>query len=257
MVTLINILVLLFNLYLVNASSISCLDEEGNAVDSWVALSQNFDYRYYWHSDTEGFVRSIYDLNQTTSGCIMGTVNQLYSPNLDLDNVAYALYNDDPPPPLGSATSTYAHSKGILLFNDKQGFWLVHSKPNWPSARANGAEPFPDTKYAQSLMCITLNTTTFESIAAAQMVNYPFLYDSHMSSNLVGVVPSFGAWIGGGKLSTETMTVAFSSRGGTPYTQFAKSKTWGKGLYEDLVSPGLNQSLSVETWRLGAGGRCG
>jgi deoxyribonuclease II len=249
------IITLLFAVVRLTAGAIGCLDEDGNPVDSWVAFAQNFEYQYYWHSDADGFLKSVYDVNQTTSGCIMATVNQLYSPSLDLNNIAYALYNDDPPPPAGTASSTYAHSKGVLLLNDQQGFWLVHSKPNWPNARTVGAGGFPDTTYSQSLMCITLNTTTFDSIAEAQMVNYPFLYDSYISSNLAALLPSFDTWLDKGKSSEDSMTNVFSSKGGVSYTQFAKSKAWGKDLYEDLVAPGLNQSLSVETWRLGSGGR--
>jgi deoxyribonuclease-2 len=240
---------------LVVSSSIGCLDENGDAVDSWVSLAQNADYQYYWHNATVGFVKSEYDLNQTTDGCIMSTVNQLYASDLNMSNIAYAMYNDDPPPPYGTASSTYAHSKGVLLFDDEQGFWLVHSKPNWPNSVANGAVGFPDTTYAQSLMCITLNTETFETIAKTNMVNYPYLYDSFVSSNLITAVPSFDEWINGGKSVEDNMTSTFVSAGGVPYTQFAKSKAWGKDLYEDLVAVGLNQSLNVETWRLGSGGR--
>ncbi|CAE7513358.1 unnamed protein product [Symbiodinium microadriaticum] len=78
-----------------------------------------------------------------------------------------------------------------------------------------------------------------------------------MSSNLAGMVPSFSERISGGKSTQQNMTIEFASKGGLMYTQFAKSKAWGKDLYEDLVAPGLNHSLNVETWRLGSGGRMG
>jgi deoxyribonuclease II len=113
------------------SSLLSCLDEDGNAVDQWVALSTNENYQYYWHDGSNGFVKSPYDTNQTTNGNIMMTVNQLYNPDLNMNNVAYALYNDDPPPPDTTASSTYAHAKGVMLTDATQGFWLVHSKPNW------------------------------------------------------------------------------------------------------------------------------
>ena len=248
-------IILFFSMISLNYSLIGCLDESGNLVDSWVALAQNLDYQYYWHYASTGFVKSPYRLDQTSDGCIMSTMNQLYSPVLNMSNIAYALYNDDPPPPAGTASSTYAHAKGVFLFDDTQGFWLIHSKPNWPNSREDGATPFPDSTYAQSLMCITLNTSAYQSIAEAAMVNYPYLYDSYMSSSLIHTVPSFNEWISGGKSNVPNMTLTFSSRGGVGYTQFAKSKNWGKDLYEDLVAPGLNQSLFVETWRLGSGGR--
>jgi hypothetical protein len=133
--------IFLFSLFIVERGVfaqipyISCLDEDGNHVDSWVALAQNKQYQYYWHYGKDGFVKSKYRLNQTTLGGIMGTVNQLYASDIDMDNIGYALYNDDPPPPIGTAPSSYAHAKGVMLFNNHSGFWLVHSKPNWPNAR--------------------------------------------------------------------------------------------------------------------------
>ena len=113
------------------SSLLSCIDESGHPVDQWVVLSQNEDYQYYWHDGEQGFVKSAFDTNQTENGNIMLTMNQLYDPSLDLDNIAYSLYNDDPPPPDGTASSTYAHAKGVLMTDNVQGFWLVHSKPNW------------------------------------------------------------------------------------------------------------------------------
>lgn len=208
----------------------------------------------------------------------MATVNQLYSPTLDLDNIAWrygfrssalegtnidifplfrcnSLYNDDPPPPEDTASSTYAHAKGVILTDEQQGFWLIHSKPNWPGARNVGAMPFPDTTYAQSLMCITLHAESFNSIAEANMVNYPYIYDSFISAQLAVIIPKFAEWITGGKSTLSNVTNVFTSAGGVNYTQFAKSKAWGKDLYEDFVAPVLNRDLNVETWRLGSGGR--
>ena len=234
---------------------LSCLDESGLPVDHWVALARNLDYNYYTHDEAEGFIRSDYDLNQTSLGSIMATVGQLYATNLDMNDIAYALYNDDPPPPEDTASSTYAHAKGVMLLNGEQGFWLIHSKPNWPGSRADGPIPFPDTQYSQSLMCITLDTPSFDSIAAAEMVNYPYIYDSYISSNLEDLVPNFSEWINGGKSDLTNVTNTISSKGGVVYTQFAKSKAWGKDLYEDFVAPTLSKNLNVETWRSGSGGR--
>eukprot|EP00602_Paraphysomonas_sp_CaronLab_P006100 CAMPEP_0185020602 /NCGR_PEP_ID=MMETSP1103-20130426/3215_1 /TAXON_ID=36769 /ORGANISM="Paraphysomonas bandaiensis, Strain Caron Lab Isolate" /LENGTH=645 /DNA_ID=CAMNT_0027551601 /DNA_START=313 /DNA_END=2250 /DNA_ORIENTATION=- len=185
----------------------------------------------------------------------MSTVSQLYDSNLDMNNVAYALYNDDPPPPEGTASSTYAHSKGVILTNDKQGFWLIHSKPNWPNARSTGAGPFPDTTYSQSLMCITFNASSFDDIAIGSMINYPYIYDAFISTNLQVMLPNLSLWLSGEKSALLNTTINLTSAGGVNYTQFAKSKAWGKDLYDDFVAPVLETGLNVETWRSGSGGR--
>jgi hypothetical protein len=71
----------------------ACLDESGSYVDSWVSFSTNEEYQYYWHDPVDGFVKSPYRTNQTLEGGIMRTVNQLYDNDLDMNNIAYALYN--------------------------------------------------------------------------------------------------------------------------------------------------------------------
>ena len=236
-----------------SSSRISCLDESGTAVDSFVSLVQNDDYQYYFHNGS-AFEKSQYMLNQTENGAIMMTMNQLYSSSLDLDNVAYALYNDEPPPD-STASSTYAHSKGVILTDGTQGFWLVHSKPNWPNAREDGAAPFPDTTYSQSLLCVTFDISTIETIAYSQMVNYPYVYDSFLSDSLVSVMPNFYSWINKGKVDETSLKTSIVSSEGASYTQFAKNKDWGKDLYEDFVATDLQIPLYAETWRSGSGGR--
>ena len=62
-------------------AGISCLDENGEPVDSWTAIKGSNDYNYYvYNSATDSWDLSPYYLNQTkgTDGCIMGTVGALY-----------------------------------------------------------------------------------------------------------------------------------------------------------------------------------
>ena len=94
-----------------------CINEDGIIVDSWVTLTQNLDYLYYYYDNdhTHDFIKSAYTTNQTEHGCIMNTMNQLYNiVDIDLENIAYVLYNDEPPPDK-TESSTYAHSKGMMM----------------------------------------------------------------------------------------------------------------------------------------------
>jgi len=94
-----------------------CINEDGINVDTWVSLTQNIDYHYYYYDNdnTFDFIKSIYTTNQTKHGCIMNTMNQLYTNDIDLNNIAYVLYNDEPPPNK-TESSTFAHSKGFLTY---------------------------------------------------------------------------------------------------------------------------------------------
>jgi hypothetical protein len=60
----------------------------------------------------------------------------------------HAMYNDDPPNAT-AAYEGYAHAKGFLAANATNGFWLIHSVPNWPYALTNGYLPFPTISQVQ------------------------------------------------------------------------------------------------------------
>jgi hypothetical protein len=144
----------------------SCLDEAGNAVDSWTALKQANSFNVYVQSGSS-FVKSKYMLNQTSNGAVMRTAKQLYSLSSS-SAYAVALYNDEPP--LKSASSVYAHAKGMLLTDATSGFWFIHSMPLWPANITANKDPgpFPSDTYAQSITCITISAATANTIAAGK-----------------------------------------------------------------------------------------
>jgi len=252
------------------SSSYTCKDETGTDVDWFVALAVGGGSTSYYYMDSSGsyseLTESAYSLDQDSNGAIMATVAQLYdttsahrpsnastggSSGTD-SSYAYAEYNDEPPPS-STASSTYAHSKGVVMTDTETGYWLVHSKPHWPNAVADGAGPLPDFTYAQSFMCVSFPAAEIEKIAAFQQINYPKVYDSDVTDE--AAFPEMAAWVSKTKSSTTSNVQTLVSSGGVEFTQFAKAREWGKDLYEDLVAPTLGDGLSAETWRDGSGGR--
>ena len=78
--------------------SLKCLDDDGNEVDSWVAISDHGSYNYFiWDSKTnsDSFRLSPYLSSQTEDGALMATMGQVYD---NADSIAYAMYSDQPPP---------------------------------------------------------------------------------------------------------------------------------------------------------------
>jgi deoxyribonuclease-2 len=251
--------VLVLILSFICASSYSCLDENGLPTDMWVVLVNSEAPNYYYYNFSEPaakFAASPFNVFQTKDGAIMQTTNQLYSFE-DGADVGLGMWNDEAPNGY-DASDTYAHSKGFIMTDLNQGFLVAHSKPQWPDARNstnNSPAPFPDDQYAQSLVCMTISAATANKIAAGLQINRPYIYSSYISPSVAEALPTLNAWLTKQTVSTVNATQDFYTVGGKKITQFAKSKVWGRDLYDDFVSPFYGTALDVETWIDGSGGR--
>ena len=191
-------------------------------------VNNNAEY-YYNDPDSTKLSKSPNTIEEDSSGAIMNTVMQLYG---DLgDSYAYALYNDQTP--TGSSSDSRAHSKGLMLFDGEKGFWMVHSVPKWPGAVSQGWYDISSLTYAQSIMCTTFRLDRLEDIAALQMVQWPLIYSSGISSDLMDDHPQFVEWITGSKNKTATNTttelVSYNGRHMTHYStsNYCDCDLWG------------------------------
>lgn len=116
----------------------SCRDEEGNAVDWWIAykfpqfayksgpLGTGYGYAYVTskgQSSTKWVVskKSIID----KSSIVLNSIAVTYSGR---DGISHLFYNDAPPKE-DNPNSGRAHAKGILIIDDNKldSLWLTHS----------------------------------------------------------------------------------------------------------------------------------
>jgi len=93
--------------------------------------------------------------------------------------VQWFFYNDQPP--VGKASSTYAHAKGIFAWDTttNTGFWISHSYPQYPGS--NRAE---DYENGQSASCISLNNADdrdfiYNSLSAIKI----YVYNGSITTN--------------------------------------------------------------------------
>jgi deoxyribonuclease-2 len=235
---------------------LSCLDESGKPVDRWVDLKESDNMKYQVLTGSK-FVASAFNTSQTVDGNIMSTVAQLYS--VDKANVGWGMYNDEPAGTDYAPGVTYAHGKGLVMIDTTtgEGFWLVHSMPEWPNPRSLPPIPFPSDKYGQSLECLSINTATADKVATLLQIARPYIYDSNMPSALADQAPNMAAWVAGGWTGKDhdTATQDLKTVGGFPFTQLVKSHYWTKDFWDDLVAPHFKMELDSETWRDGAGQR--
>jgi len=269
--------------------SLGCKDESGRPVDWFVAIKHNdgFAYSYLDAKSQSSFKVSSHSLDKTSGGSIVSTLMQVYESefmfvnhtdeSIFFDNnttadkyslqrnnvsrynltsatsgdIAYAFYNDEHP---DGKKSTYdAHSKGVIAFDTSSGFWLIHSMPKWPNSPSKGYEGLPDYRYGQSFLCITMSTSQFDSIGQQQQMTRPYMYDSYISDSLASKAPGIADWFDGKNTETDSNAISITSKGGVHFKHIAKSRDWGKDLYEDLVAPELNADLLAETWQNGGG----
>ncbi|MXQ86106.1 hypothetical protein E5288_WYG002066 [Bos mutus] len=185
LVTLLTVLFLgLFGI--LEATKISCRNEEGEAVD-WFTFyklpkKQNEESRetgleyLYLDSTTRSWSRSKQLMNATKS--VLGrTLQQLYEASASESNsTAYLIYNDGVPKSVNYSRK-YGHTKGVLLWNRVQGFWLIHSIPHFPPVPEEGYD-YPPTgrRNGQAGMCITFKYNQYEAIDSQLLVYNPNIY---------------------------------------------------------------------------------
>src|SRR5690349_881753 len=144
---------LLFSSALAIAERLGCRDEEGNLVD-WFYIyklpnsfgdneidSKSSGLNYLFITpDSSDWILSKLLINDSMS--MPGkTLSPMYEDHKDNDLVM--MYNDEPTngPPEGNR----GHTKGVVVANDINGFWLIHSVPKFPPTLEDGHYDYPKT----------------------------------------------------------------------------------------------------------------
>lgn len=156
--------------------SVSCLNGNGKEVDWWImikrqgAIGQSNDAVYI--DSTEKSVREVnlkdknalsWTLKQTMAK-ISGPINQ------GNNTESYTWIYNDQSPNSNRSCNNCGHSKGIVAFNESQGFWVVHSLPRFPTLKAASpdlrdsiiSDSLPSNisseghSFAQNMLCISL-----------------------------------------------------------------------------------------------------
>lgn len=155
---------------------ISCRDENGNNVDWYIVykvpllFDANWPYKsgYTYASVTS---ESIKDPKWQTGKVkvkeqfghpFAETLKPIYEDNSPID---YIFYNDGLPN--GTANFNLAHAKGVVAFDEKGGFWLIHSVPRFPADDKKAySYPRSGAKFGQMALCIS-----FEGLDALEKIN--------------------------------------------------------------------------------------
>uniref|UniRef100_A0A672S462 Deoxyribonuclease-2-alpha n=1 Tax=Sinocyclocheilus grahami TaxID=75366 RepID=A0A672S462_SINGR len=118
----------------------------------------------FMDGESEGWMDGKTLVNDSQSA-VGRTVGPLYEGG----DVGYILYNDQPPQKqklFGDATRSCGHTKGVVVFDKQQGFWLVHSTPHFPPPKSQGQFSYPASGISngQNFICVTYPFERFQTI---------------------------------------------------------------------------------------------
>ncbi|XP_073341952.1 deoxyribonuclease-2-alpha [Pagrus major] len=256
-----------------DTSPISCYNDKGDAVDWFYVYKlpkehgkkspQGGELYLLLEKGSEGWTNGKETVNDTT-GALGRTVGQLYSQGKNTE-LAYILYNDQKPlVDLGdrwvhNSGSRGGHTKGVVLLDKNQGFWLVHSTPHFPPVRQAGQYSYPGSgvNNGQNFICVTYPLDRFQAIGEQLQINQPNVYDCDVPESLASLVPALAAVCEKKQLSghifpqmkpVSNRSVTLTSKGGTDFISFAKGASFDNDLYHSWVAPTLQSDLLVQFW---------
>ncbi|XP_074597145.1 plancitoxin-1-like [Brevipalpus obovatus] len=241
------------------SSDISCKDEEGKPVDWWVAYKMpssvaesesGTKYVFKTSNDekSSSFKLSSKDMKKEDN-IFYETVEPIYK---DSSSASYLFYNDQYG---GESAGSKGHCKGVVAFDKKTGFWIIHSIPEFmPGPGSKGSKAayeFPDSGRAngQTGLCLTFDAQDFPTISKQLTIARPNIYDSGNieDEGIQGILNN--QYPSPVELSKEVI----KTKGGLEMTHFAKSPTKESDIYEKIADD-LNVDLEAQSWKKGSGG---
>ncbi|XP_062830182.1 deoxyribonuclease-2-alpha isoform X2 [Anolis carolinensis] len=244
--------------------SISCYDDSGKPVDWFIVYklpqphhrspAGGMQYMYQ-DENTQGWVQGR-SLMNNTKGAVGRTLQQLYTVAIRRqEETAYVLYNDAPPKTHSSTLK--GHTKGAILLDQNQGFWLLHSTPHFPPSLAEKEYAWPHSAllYGQTFLCVTYSYDQFKEIGKQLLFTEPHVYDCRVEGTFAQDLPALLNASEGRHVQKEpwNSSAPLTSLGGKEFVSFAKFRFFGDDLYSGWLAQALASDLYVEFWHRSTG----
>lgn len=250
-------------------SSPSCKDEKGNDVDWFIIYKLPHNTLQSFNPTGGKFVYvddrisknkpSYWPLSEQDlfdhKNPIAYTLQPLYENN-PREDILYFLYNDQPPKPYQTNVDR-SHSKGVVLFNETAGVWLLHTVPKFIKGRNRQHYEFPDTAKTkgQMFMCVTFKTAQINTIAKLLRTESANVYD-HKTTNWIDRYPDVKELADNNFLEGDhTLKENLASISGHLLWAYAKPAAAGTDLYYGEIFDDLREPIVVHSWRNGPGRR--
>ncbi|NXI88114.1 DNS2B protein, partial [Rhipidura dahli] len=251
------------------AAEISCRNEDGEPVD-WFALYKlpkhakgqipmlGLEY-LYMDALAPQWQLGKYLINMT-QGALGQTLQQLYDTyeskanmcvSLQRNTTAYAMYNDEIPES-DSKGSKCGHTKGFLLLDKSQGFWVIHSVPLFPPIPEDGyGYPSTGESFGQTAICITFKYDQFREIDQ-QMLSYnPGIYSCSIPDIFQADLLNLQKLCTKSRLPSVPLRrlSKLQSAHGETFLHFAKSHLFIDDIFVAWMAQELKTDLLAESWQ--------
>lgn len=250
---------LLAALLWVPAGTLTCYGDSGQPVDWFVvyklpahsgpgvAAQKGLQYKYL--DEGSGGWREGVGTIDSLMGAVGRSLLPLYR---NTSQLAFLLYNDQPPNYNGTQdSSSRGHTKGVLLFDQEAGFWLIHSVPGFPPASSAGYSwPSSAQTYGQTLLCVSFPFKQFSDIGRQLSYTYPQVYDYKLEGTFAQIFPDLEEVVKGHHVyhSPWNSSVTLTSKAGATFQSFAKFGKFGDDLYSGWLAEALGSNLQVQFW---------
>lgn len=246
-------LLLLGALLWVPAGSLTCYGDSGQPVDWFVVYKLPANTRYkYLDADSGGWRDGTVPIDNL-KGAVGRSLLPLYQNTSQTGQLAFLLYNDQPPNSNGIQNSTNrGHTKGVLLLDKEEGFWLIHSVPGFPPP-SHAAYRWPPHahRYGQTLLCVSFPFDQFSKIGRQLSYTYPSVYDDQVEGVFLEKLPVLGEVAKGHHVLNRpwNSSVTLTSKAGATFQSFAKFGKFGDDLYSGWLAEALGSNLQVQFWQ--------
>jgi hypothetical protein len=218
-------------------SGISCKDESGENVPTWTIMKLPKGTNYYYYDINNGYTFSQNSLNDTSTGALTNTIQQLWSPNMN-----YIIYNDEPP---NQTTYNFsvAHSKAIWIWDSSNAIVITHSIPKFPQGpglQDNYVGLMENAwDYGQAASCFQVSLGSLPNALNLVYETEPLIYDKSCQNCYEYSI----------KIHKENVIDSCST-----YTIdgqhiiFMKPSVNQVDIWASCISPYFNSNVSVESW---------
>ncbi|KAL3047359.1 hypothetical protein OYC64_021553 [Pagothenia borchgrevinki] len=232
-------------------SRVTCRNDEGNEVDWYILYklplghSDNGLSYLYMDESTDGW-----EISKNTIDSSSGTLANTLEPLLDFyvrktEGFGYILYNDQLKK---TVSSSFGHSKGVVMLDRATGVWLSHSTPKFPTDQSKSFWPESGNVNGQTFLCVTYSYGTFKEIGLQLMYIHPYAYDYDIPQTFHMELQKVAQNTGYPGEDPFFRVKDLRSEGEELFLSFAKYTRFDDDLYSGLIVNVMPESLYVKGW---------